>query len=89
MPSCATCGGTEDLCLYERHDPRYEPRRWWWCVDCSYFAVRLNGIAAEPVAASVERAGLERLPSRPMEDRRDRRVSAGRRATDRGYGVEA
>ena len=73
MPSCATCGGTEDLCLYERHDPRYKPRRWWWCIDCSYFAIRLNGIAADPVA----------LSTWPIDERRDRRLSAGRRRTDR------
>ena len=89
MPSCASCGGTEDLCLYERHDPRYEPRRWWWCIDCSYFAVRLNGIPADPVPPSVAGARRPRLSTWPMDERRDRRLSAGRRLTDRGYGVEA
>jgi hypothetical protein len=89
MPSCASCGGTEELCLYERHDPRYKPRRWWWCIDCSYFAIRLNGIAADPVAPSGERARRPQLSTRPMDERRDRRLSAGRRRTDRGYGVDA
>jgi hypothetical protein len=89
MPSCTTCGGTEDVHLYERHDDRYEPRTWWWCVDCSYFAIRLNGIAANPVAGWVERAALDGLPPKPLDVPRDRRSSAGRRATDRRYGVEA
>jgi hypothetical protein len=89
MPACTTCGGTEDVHLYERHDARYEPRSWWWCVDCSYFAVRLNGIASNPVAPWVERAALHGLPPKPADDPRDRRASAGRRATDRGQGVEA
>jgi hypothetical protein len=89
MPTCATCGGTEDLCLYERHDPRYQPRRWWWCVDCSYFAVRLNGIAAEPVAPWDERAEPDRAASGAMGVLHDRRRSAGRRATDRVDRVEA
>jgi hypothetical protein len=89
MPACTTCGGTDDVHLYERHDPRYEPRTWWWCRDCSYFAVRLNGIAADPVAGRAEWAALHALPPKPVEDPRDRRVSAGRRATDRRHGVEA
>ncbi len=89
MPTCTTCGGTEDVHMYERHDPRYEPRTWWWCVDCSYFAIRLNGIAADPVARWVERAAIDGLPPRPLDAPRERRVSAGRRATDRGHVVEA
>ena len=85
MRACTTCGGTEDVQLYERHDPRYEPRTWWWCVDCAYFAVRLNGIAADPV----DRPALHGVPPTPTDHPRDRRVLAGRRATDRRYGVEA
>ncbi len=83
MPSCATCGGAEDVRLYEPREARAEPQRWWWCVDCAYFAVRLGGIAADPVASWVERAALHRLPARFVEDPRDRRSSPGRRATDR------
>ena len=89
MPACTTCGGTEDVHLYERHDARYEPRTWWWCLHCSWFAIRLNGIAADPVTRLVERTASHGLPPKLMGDPRDRRVSAGRRATDRGLGVEA
>jgi hypothetical protein len=83
MPSCATCGGTEDVRLYEARAAGTERPRWWWCVDCAYFAVRLNGIAADPAASWIERAALHRLPARLVGDPRDRRLSPGRRATDR------
>ncbi len=82
MPSCANCGALENVRLYQRRDAADEPRS-WWCVDCWYFAVRLQGIAMDPVPRWVERAALHELPPRPVEDRPDRRVSFGRRATDR------
>ena len=86
MPSCATCGGTEDVRLYERRDARDAPR-WWWCVDCWSIAVRSSGIAADHAPSWVERAALHRLPARPVEDPRDPRVYAGRRVTDGRIGV--
>lgn len=89
MPACSTCGGTDDVRLYRRHDVDYEARTLWWCVKCSYVAGRLNRVAAEPVARWVERAVLHGLTPKPVDVRWDRRVSVGRRATDRGYGVEA
>ena len=89
MPACTTCGGTDDVRLYERHDERYVPRTWWWCVDCSYFAVRLNGIAAEPVEPRADGAAPLGLLHQAANDARDRRMSPGRRATDRLHGVEA
>jgi hypothetical protein len=89
MPACTTCGGTDDVRLYERHDANVEPRTWWWCVDCSYFALRLNGIAATPVNRWRDRAASDG-PTRPGSDGPgDRRVLAGRRATDRPHRVEA
>ena len=82
MPSCATCGGTDDVRLYERRDDPDVPR-WWWCVDCAYYAGRLTNIAADPVPRWVERAALNGLPARPVDERRERRVGFGRRATDK------
>jgi hypothetical protein len=86
MPSCATCGGTEDVRLYERHDDRDAPR-WWWCVDCSSLAARHDGIAVDHAPGWVERAALHRLPARSVEDPLYRHAYAGRRATDRRLGV--
>ena len=82
MPACATCGATEVVRLYQRRDAPDEPRS-WRCVDCVYFASRLQGIALDPVPVWVERAASRELPSRPVEDRIERRLSPGRRATDR------
>jgi hypothetical protein len=89
MPACSTCGGTDDVHLYKPRDVLVEPRSWWWCVDCSHYALRLNGIAADRVARWVEYAALHKLPAKPVETPRDRRVSTGRRATDRRYSLEA
>jgi hypothetical protein len=84
MPSCATCGETEDLRLYERRDAPGE-ERWWWCGGCSAFAARLQGMTADPVPRWVERASLHGLPARTVEERPDRRTGFGRRATDRVF----
>ena len=85
MPVCATCGALDDVRLYERRDVP-DGRRSWLCPDCWYFAVRLQGVAPDPVPRWVERATLHELPPRPVEDRSERRVSPGRRATDRALG---
>jgi hypothetical protein len=85
MAVCATCGGTEDVRLYERRDAPGEQRA-WWCVDCCYFAVRLSGIALDPVPRWIERAALNELPPKPVDDPLDRPVAFGRRATDRVFG---
>ena len=86
MPSCATCGGTDDVRLYERRDAPDAPR-WWWCSTCAYYTARIQGITADPVPRWVERAALHGLPPRPVEERRDRRVGVGRRATDQAMRV--
>jgi hypothetical protein len=80
VPSCATCGGSAELRLYELRD-QGDIRR-WWCVDCAYFNRRL-GIAADLAPAWVERAALRQLPSKPVDVARNRLVFAGRRVTDR------
>ena len=85
MPACSTCGGTEDVHLYERRDVRDAPRS-WSCLDCVYFAARLQGVRVEAVPRWVERAALHGLPLKPVDDPLDRRVSFGRRATDRVLG---
>jgi hypothetical protein len=80
VPSCATCGGTSELRLYELQVDHGDVRR-WWCVDCSYFNRRL-GVGADLAPAWVERAALRQLPLKPVDMARDRRVLAGRRVTD-------
>jgi hypothetical protein len=85
MSACTTCGSTDVVRLYQRRDAPDAPRS-WLCVDCVYFAARLQGIALDPVPAWVERAALRELPLRPVEHRLDRRVCVGRRASDRAVG---
>src|SRR5258706_6731917 len=81
VPSCATCGGSAELRLYELRVDQGDVRR-WWCVDCSYFNRRL-GVGADLAPAWVERAALRQLPVKPVDEALDRRVLAGRRVTDR------
>lgn len=81
MPSCATCGGSDELRLYELRGDDVDVRR-WWCVDCSSFNRRL-GVVADLAPAWVERAALRRLPMKPVDVIRDRLVLAERRVTDR------
>jgi len=85
MPACASCGAPDHVRLYQRRDAPDETPS-WWCADCRYLAGRLNGAALDPVPRWVERATLHELPPRPVEDRLERRVSLGRRATDRVLG---
>jgi len=80
LPTCATCGGSEELRLYELRVDQGDVRR-WWCVDCSYFNRHL-GVGADLAPAWVERAALRQLPSKPVDGARDRRVFAGRRVSD-------
>lgn len=81
MPTCATCGGSAELRLYELQGDQGDVRC-WWCVDCSYFNRRL-GVQADLAPAWVERAALRQLPSKPVDVVRDRRIfAAGRRVTD-------
>jgi hypothetical protein len=81
MASCATCGATEGLRLYQLRGDFDEPRR-WWCADCSILA-RAQGIEADPAPVWVERAAMWQLPLKPIDVRRDGLIIAGRRATDR------
>jgi hypothetical protein len=82
MPSCAACGATQELRLYDLRGDLNERRR-WWCVDCFSLA-RGQGVEAVPAPVWVERAALYRLPLKPITVAHDRRVLiAGRRASDR------
>lgn len=64
MQSCASCGKTGDLRLYEVHDGDHVERR-WWCLDCLFTARRL-GVTAELTPAWIERAALHQLPMKPL-----------------------
>ena len=82
MQTCASCGTTQELRLYELRDDLVEPRR-WWCVGCFSWARGL-GVEADLVPVWIERAALHRLPAKPTDAIVDRRVAfAGRRASDR------
>jgi hypothetical protein len=78
VPTCATCGGSDEPRLYEVPGEG----RQWWCVDCAFFHRRL-GVEATLAPAWVERAALGQLPWKPVDATRDRLVFSGRRLTDR------
>lgn len=68
MLSCASCGTTQDLRLYEVRAGDSVKRR-WWCPECRFSARRL-GVNADLAPAWIERAALHQLPMKPLESAR-------------------